>query len=387
MLWPPLPVLLDHRVGGREDRLGRAVVLLELDDLGLGEVALEVEDVADVGIAEPVDRLVLVAHDHQIAVLGGEQLQQPVLGPVRVLVLVDQDLAERVPPAVADLLEQLERVDRADQEVVEVHRVRGQHPFLVEGVGRGDRLLEGVVAGRLGEGVDVDQLVLGARDLGPDRARRVALGVDPELVDAPFQHPQRVRLVVDREAARVAEALGVGAEHPRAGGVERHHPHRPGRAPDQLADALAHLRRRFVGEGDREDLPRPGRAGREQVGDAAGQDPGLAGPGAGDDQQRPLAVQHGLALGLVEVGQQPLDTVGADLGRRGLVAAREVIRGLRLGLEHLQPRIEGLAEGSASRRGAPGSGAQLGLLGRALPITVELGEAPLDARRSVPRAA
>ena len=47
-----------------------------------------------------------------------------------------------------------------------------------------------------------------------------------------------------------------------------------------------------------------------------GQDAGLARAGAGEDQQRPLAVVDRLALGRVEPGEQPLDAVGAGLGRR-----------------------------------------------------------------------
>ena len=74
--------------------------------------------------------------------LAGEQLQQPVLGVVGVLVLVDEDVAEGAAPALADLLEQLEHVDGADQEVVEVHRVGLEHPLLVEREGFGDDLLE-----------------------------------------------------------------------------------------------------------------------------------------------------------------------------------------------------------------------------------------------------
>ena len=184
LLRPPLAVALDDRVGGREDGLGGAVVLLELHHLGLGEVVLEVEDVADVGVAEAVDRLVLVADDHQVAVLCGEQLQQPVLGVVGVLVLVDQDVAEGAAPALAHLLEQLQGVDRADQEVVEVHRVGLQHPLLVEREAFGDHLLEDAAL-RFRVHVGVDQLVLGAGDLVLDRPRRVAFRVDAELAQAP----------------------------------------------------------------------------------------------------------------------------------------------------------------------------------------------------------
>ena len=47
-----LGVLLDQRVGRAEDRVRRAVVLLEGDDLRAGEVLLELEDVADVSATE-----------------------------------------------------------------------------------------------------------------------------------------------------------------------------------------------------------------------------------------------------------------------------------------------------------------------------------------------
>ena len=73
-------VVADHRVGGVEDRLGGAVVLLEQDRGGVREVLLEVEDVADVGAAERVDRLVGVADDHQLA--GLDPLGVASTGPV-----------------------------------------------------------------------------------------------------------------------------------------------------------------------------------------------------------------------------------------------------------------------------------------------------------------
>ena len=46
-----------------------------------------------------------------------------------------------------------------------------------------------------------------------------------------------------------------------------------------------------------------------QVGDAVGDDAGLARSGAGQDQERPLAVQHGLFLGRVEVFEEIHESV------------------------------------------------------------------------------
>ena len=84
----------DDRRRRVEDDLRRAVVPLELDGRHFGKVVLEVEDVAQVGAAPLVDRLVRIADDAQVAVDFGEPPDQQVLRPVRVLVLVDHDEAE-----------------------------------------------------------------------------------------------------------------------------------------------------------------------------------------------------------------------------------------------------------------------------------------------------
>jgi hypothetical protein len=85
-------VLLDQRVGQPQHRSDRAVVGLEPVDGGVLVVALEVEDVAQVGPAEGVDGLVGVADGHQVAVALRQQAGEPVLGRVGVLVLVDVDV-------------------------------------------------------------------------------------------------------------------------------------------------------------------------------------------------------------------------------------------------------------------------------------------------------
>jgi len=51
----------DQMAGGAEDMLGRAVVTLQLDDLGAGKILLEAQDVVDLRTAPAVDRLVVVA--------------------------------------------------------------------------------------------------------------------------------------------------------------------------------------------------------------------------------------------------------------------------------------------------------------------------------------
>ena len=92
----PARIVGDQRIGGVQDVPDRAVVLLELDQVLHAELALEVGHVADVGTAECVDRLVVVADREDGVLRAGEQLQPRVLQLVGVLKLVDQDVAEAV---------------------------------------------------------------------------------------------------------------------------------------------------------------------------------------------------------------------------------------------------------------------------------------------------
>ena len=253
--------------------------------------------------------LVRVSDGKHIPVLACEQLQQPVLRVVRVLVLVDEDVAERVLPVGERVGEPLERLDREHQHVVEVDRVRGEQPLLVALVHLGDRLVveRGDAAHVL---VGPDQLVLRVRDLAVDAAGREALGVDAEVLEARPHDPHLVGLVVDREGRPVAEPLCLAPQHAPTGGVEGEDPGRACLGAEHPLEALAHLAGRLVRERDREDLVRPDAVGPDQVRHPVGEHPGLPRARAGDDEQRAVDVEDGLALGRVEVGEELL--VGCD---------------------------------------------------------------------------
>src|SRR6185312_15212137 len=92
-----------------------------------------------------------------------------------------------------------------------------------------------------------DQAVLLGRDARMDAARREALGVAPELLEAGLDDAHLVGLVVDREVRAVAEAVGLAPQDAATRGVERHHPH-SARGSDELVDAIAHLPRGAVRE-------------------------------------------------------------------------------------------------------------------------------------------
>src|SRR5205807_8095305 len=68
-----LAVVRDDVVRTAEDRVRGAVVLLQRDRARAGEVALEVEDVVDVGAAKGINGLVRIAHGTNVSVWFGQE--------------------------------------------------------------------------------------------------------------------------------------------------------------------------------------------------------------------------------------------------------------------------------------------------------------------------
>src|SRR5262245_6308251 len=113
------------------------------------------EDDVEIGASERINALRLVAHNAEAAVgpetlrLVGvkqrvialdDQSRQRILNPVRVLKLVDHHVAEPVVVVAPSLFRVAEQLYRADQQVVEIERVRRLQPLLVKRVDSRDGL-------------------------------------------------------------------------------------------------------------------------------------------------------------------------------------------------------------------------------------------------------
>jgi len=283
-------VTVDHGVGGVQDGLGGAVVLLQQDRPGIGEVPLELQDIANRRAPERVDRLVGITHHTQFRRVEPSRtrdqlLDQHVLGVVGVLILVNQHVPKPASIGLRDVRMRLEQVHRRHDQIVEVQRVGLTEPPLIQRVRLGERPLVRPL-GSAGERLGVNQLVLQVGDLGGQPTRRIALGVEVQLASDQLHQSTRVVGVIDREGRLHTGVLVLGPQDANTRGVKRRDPHQPGTWPDQLGHPVLHLTSGLVGEGNRDDLTRVHLSGREQVRDPVGEDPGLAGTGAGHDEQR-----------------------------------------------------------------------------------------------------
>ena len=287
--------------------------------MGVRVVLLEVRDIADIRAAEGVNGLVGVTHHgqfgrgHRVRVgaaisrrlhVGADQFtHQLVLGVVRVLVLVHEDVAELAAVVVGDFGELLQQEDGAANQVVKVEGVGGAQTLRVDGVNLRDGLLVRVIASHAG-GVrlSADQFVLQRGNTVAHCLGGELLGVQVELFDDEAQQALRVGRIVDGEGGLQAQGGGLTAQHAHAEAVKGRDPHVLGARADQRLDTFTHFGGSLVGEGDGEDLAGGRAVGCKQVGDAVGEHAGLAGAGARDDEQGRAGVQHGFFLAFVEPG-------------------------------------------------------------------------------------
>ena len=234
-------VPLDQPVRAIEDRLAGAVVALEHDHARALERVEEAEQVLDLGAAEAVDALVVVADDGQVAPVADEQLHELELHVVRVLELVD----EHEPVAVLQLAPQVRPLAQQAQGEpdlgAEVDAAVFEHELEVCGVsgclfdlcGRAVPL-RGVVAGlgrkARGEGrvsLGRDVLVACAVE-DPDQGAQVrvrraerAVARKRQLEDTLAQEHENLGRVLDPELRGEPQFDRVLAHEPVAEAVER----------------------------------------------------------------------------------------------------------------------------------------------------------------------
>ena len=253
-----------------------------------------------------MDRLVVVAGRGDLAVVAGEQPHQQALGEVRVLQLVDEQVAVALGHPRPHARLGAQEPEGVEQQVAEVERPALLQHAVVGGVEGGELALAvGLGAERLRPRRVVvvgDELVLEAVDAPDDRAEqraRVAaqvVGGERQLVDALEQH----RDAVGRRDGR-GEGVEAGFErlvvqHAGAEVVHGGDGQLVKAAVEAALEPLAQPRRAGVGDRQDEDRLRRQPALAHEPGEALAEDGGLAGARSAEHEQRPAGVGDGLAL-------------------------------------------------------------------------------------------
>ncbi len=321
-----------HSLGGDEQPRAEPTGGAQGHDVGRRAVRArergrEVEDAAHLGAPEPVDRLVRVADDDQVAAVAGERPEERDLAGVGVLVLVDEHRADPGAQLVAVRLgldggaaDQVGVVGGAlGVEVGEVlvEEQPGRHELgqpLRRAQGAQLVAVQALLAGAGQHGVDLTREAAGAERAG-QRLRPVdRLGVVGEQL---AQHDVLLGSAEQPQRRFVELGRRVAADQPVGEGVERR-AHRGGHGPAETGgDPVAELLGGLAGERQRQDLVGLGAAGLDPVDDRLDERRGLAGARPGEDQQRPALVVDDALLVLVEGGHVDRHVGPHEAVRRG----------------------------------------------------------------------
>ena len=289
-----------------------------------------------------------------------QQPQPEILRHVRILILVHQDVSEPLLILPQHLRMRPEQPDAFEQQVAEVRRVERLQPLLIRGV---ELLALAAAEARAFAGRHLlgrQPAVLPAIDELRQHAAGPALLIQILNRDQLLHQPDLVVGVEDGEVLLQAHQLGMAAQDLHADGMEGAEPrHALDDLADHAADALLHLARRLVGEGDREDLGRARAAGRQDVGDARGEHARLAGAGAREHQHRTIQRHHRFALLRVEIVQVIRlravrhrargNPARLRIGRQRVVIAREIVRLSHHFSELKRARARARPKGESSR--------------------------------------
>ena len=213
-------IVFDNAVGGVQNIRGGAIVLLKPDRFGATEHLLKIQDIFDRSAAEFIDGLVVIADNADIVGAACEQPHQMELSHTGILILIHNDIAEAVLVVFPRLGIVLQQADSVENQVVKIHRACRLQAACVGCVNFGDKLRLGVGKRLTGHLLGRHELILEGRDLRNGRLDRQELIVDHQILVDLLDDALLVIGIVDGEAFGEADALGVAAQHPHAGGVE-----------------------------------------------------------------------------------------------------------------------------------------------------------------------
>ena len=301
-------VVANHRVSRIQNHLRRTIVLFEADDIRIGKILLEIQDIPQVRAAPPINALVVVPDHEDASVSFRKQTREKVLRPVGILVLVDQDVREPFLVLCQDLRNFPENLYRQHEQIVEIYCIVPLQGRLVLPIYPGDLLLV-IVPRTLREGSRIDHPAFLGTDARPNLPWW-ELPLRDLLIPEHLPHQRKLVVgIVDGEIGVEACRRGLPPQNARAQGVKGSEPHAPGVSVQQFLDAAVHLPRCFVGERHGHDCARAHAADLDQVRKSVGQHARFSGPGPRQDENRAIHHAHRFFLLFVQPLQNGLHTL------------------------------------------------------------------------------
>ena len=234
----------------------RAVVLLQLDNSCIRKILFKIENVANVRAAPAVNGLVVIADNAQISALRSQQTHKHILRIVRILILIDMDIADFALIGFQHRRMLGKKFQRLNDQIVKVQRIGAFQLFFISVVNIINQLAA-IIPFALGEPIlRAEQFVFCVGNLAFNFSGRQELVVDIQLFEDFLQRAHLVVIIVNGERTRVAQLFNIQTQNFGTTGVKRRNPNFPCTLACQFFNALTHLFGGFVGKGDGHNRPR-----------------------------------------------------------------------------------------------------------------------------------
>ena len=291
-------VIFNHRISCIKNGLRGTIVLLQLDNPGLGIIRFEIHNISKIRTAPGVNTLVCIAYSADILKASGNVFRHQVLRVVRILVFVDKDIMETILPAPADGFISQKRSGN-EEKIVEIKGIVLLHMFVIEIIHIRCLLVIEISSCLTAESLGAEKLVFSRRNTALDGPGLKLLIIQIQFLQYILHQLFGIIRIVN------GEFIGIGwiivdfpAEETGAEGMEGIHPDFICCRPDQTVNTIPHFLGCFIGKSNGQDFTGAD-AQRKHVGNPAGQSLRFTGTGAGHNQYRTLHLFNCFQLAVI----------------------------------------------------------------------------------------
>ena len=296
-----LRIILNHLIGRIQNILSRTVILLQTDHLCVREHSLKAQDILDIRASEFVDGLIIISHHTEVLIFGCQKTHELKLGQIGVLIFVHHDIAESLLIRVQDIRIALKQFHCLHNQIIKIQCIVLAKLCLVFFVDLDHRLFLIICPVIQLKLFRSDHLILRMGNLCHQGAFLINFRIDIQPFADILDDRLLVICVVYSKTIVESQAVDVTPQNPHTGGVKCGHPDALRAKAHNFVHTLSHLLRRFVGEGDRHNIPGVHPFLLNQVSNSVRQNPGFSGTRSCQNQQRPFCVADCLFLLRIQI--------------------------------------------------------------------------------------
>ena len=267
-------IVFDNLISRLENSFGGTVILLQQNNLGLGIIFLEVQDILHISTTPTIDRLVRIPNHTDVFKARSQEFDQLVLSVVGILVLINMDVLKLLLVVGQNIRILIKETQGQHNQIIKVNRLRLTKLFLISSVTLGHDLR--IHISSLG-GIShiINQIILSIGNGSQNSSFIPFFRIQVQLFENAFHERSLFTWINNCKITVVANMIRIATQNTNTHGVE-------GRNQTILSSwieaisTLFHLTRSLISKGNGQDIPRIDQLFINQISNAVGQNSGLS---------------------------------------------------------------------------------------------------------------